>query len=93
MSFKPLADNVLIQVSDAENESKYGIVMPGEKEKPNKGVVVAIGSGTLVKDGTKFPIEAAEGDIVLFRKGEGTEVDIDGVDHIIVREYDILGIL
>lgn len=94
MSFKPLADNVLIRVAGKESTTSLGVIrLDSSKEKPTRGEVVAVGSGTLVKDGTKYPIEVSEGDQVLFKEGAGVDVDIDGVSHLVVREYDILGII
>ena len=95
MSFKPLADNVLIKVAQAEEKSALGIYVPDSaQEKPNNGEVIAVGSGTLVKDGTRYPVEVKEGDKVVFRKNnEGIQVDIDDEDHLVLREYDIIGIM
>jgi len=94
MNFKPLADNVLVKVAGAETKTESGIIIPaGSEEKPNYGDVVAVGSGTLIKDGTKFPIEVKVGDKVLFKKGSGVAIDADGEDYVVVREYEILGVL
>ena len=83
MGFKPLAENVLIRIAEVEKTSDHGIIMPNsKKEKPNYGEVLAVGSGTLVKDGTKFPIEVEVGDNVLFKKDAGVPVDVDGVEHL-----------
>jgi len=65
----------------------------GSTEKPNHGEVISVGSGTLLKDGTKVPIEVSEGDKVLFKKDSGVPIDVDGEDYLVVREYEILGIL
>jgi chaperonin GroES len=94
MGFKPLADNVLIKVSDVETKTKSGLFIPGNASaNPTDGVVVAVGSGTLVKDGSKFPIEVEVGQRVLFKENAGVIVNIDGEDHMVLREYDILGVL
>ena len=94
MKFKPLADNVLVKVAEAESKTAAGIIIPtGSEQKPNYGEVLAVGSGTLVKDGTKFPIEVAVGDNVIFRKDAGVKLDIDGEEYLVVREYEILGIV
>lgn len=93
MSFKPLADNVQIKVAEAESKTSTGIYIPGDAKEKNYGTVIAVGSGTLVKDGTKFPIEVKEGDTVLFRDNAGVKIEIDGESFLIIREFDILGIL
>ena len=94
MSFKPLADNVLIKVAAAETKSASGFILPeNQKKKQTTGEVIAIGSGTLVKDGTRFPIEVEVGQTVLFGEDAGIKLDIDGEDFLVMREYDILGIL
>ena len=94
MDFKPLADNVLVKVATSDETTDTGIILPGSaQQKKNYGVAVAIGSGTLVKDGTKFPIDVEVGDAVLFRDDAGVKVNLDGEEYLVVREYDILGII
>lgn len=94
MNFKPLADNVFVKVSEAESTTASGLIMPtGSQKKPNYGEVLAVGSGTLIKDGTRIPIEVKVGEKVLFKKGAGVPMESDGEDYIVIREYDILGIV
>jgi len=94
MSFKPLSDNVLVKISEQEKTSEHGIILPGaSKEKPNQGEVVAVGGGILLHDGTRVALEVKLGDVVVFRKGAGMSVDIEGASHIILRESDIFAVL
>ena len=86
---KPLSDRVLIRVSEAETTTVSGIIIPDNaKEKPQKGIVVAVGKGT--KDN---PTNVKEGDIVLYGKYAGTELKHEGEDYLIMRESDILAII
>ena len=94
MAIQPLGDRVLIKRLEAEEKTKGGIVLPDTaKEKPMEGKVVAIGHGKILENGTKVTPEVKAGDRVLFGKYAGTEVKIDGDEHLILREEDILGIL
>jgi len=95
MRIKPLGDRVLVKrVEEAESKTKGGIIIPDTaKEKPQEGRVIAVGTGKVLEDGRKVPLEVKEGDRVLFGKYAGTEVKIEGEEHLILREDDILGII
>lgn len=89
VNIKPLADRVVVEPAQAENKTASGIIIPDTaKEKPQKGTVVAVGSGK--KD---EPLTVKVGDVVLYGKYAGTEINIDGKDYLIMRESDILAIL
>ncbi len=94
MKFRPLHDRVLVKRLDAEEKNAGGIIIPDTaKEKPMQGEVVAAGSGVRGDDGKLVALDVKAGDRVLFGKWSGTEVKIDGVDLLIMKESDILGIL
>lgn len=94
MKVKPLHDRVLIKRIEEEEKTKGGIIIPDTaKEKPIQGEVIAVGKGKLTDDGKVIPLEVKEGDKVLFGKYAGTEVKIDGEEHLIMREEDILAIV
>ena len=93
MKFRPLHDRVLIEVLDSEEKTAGGIIIPdAAKEKPQEGTVVAIGSGRILDNGQKVPLEVKVGDNVLYSKYGGTEVKIENDDFIILQERDILAI-
>jgi len=93
MKFRPLHDRVLIEISDGEEKTSGGIIIPDTaKEKPQEGEVVAVGSGARTEDGKITPMDVKVGDIVLFGKWSGTEVKIDGKEYSIMKESDIMGI-
>jgi chaperonin GroES len=92
--FRPLGDRVLVKRIKEEERTKGGIVIPDTaKEKPQEGKVVAVGKGKYGDDGKLIPIEVKAGDKILFGKYSGNEVKLDGEEHTIMREEDILGIL
>jgi chaperonin GroES len=94
MKIKPLGDRVLVLRIDEEEKTSGGIIIPDTaKEKPQEGKVVAVGPGKLDEDGKKISMEVKKGDRILFGKYSGNEISIDGVEHLIMREDDILGIL
>lgn len=94
MAVQPLDDRVLIKPLEAELTTAGGIVLPDTaKEKPQRGKVVATGPGKLLDSGARASLTISEGDVVLFGKYAGTEIKIDGVEHQIMRESEILGIL
>jgi len=91
---KPLNDRVLVKRLESEEKTAGGLFIPdAAKEKPSKGEVVACGPGKLTKDGDRTPLEVKVGDVVLFTKYAGTEIKVNGADHIIMREDDILAVL
>lgn len=92
MKFKPLFNNILVERIDEDNKTKGGIIIPDTaKEKPSRGRVLAAGPGAVLENGTKQPMTLKAGDIVLFSKWGGTEIKLDGEDHIIMKETDVLG--
>jgi chaperonin GroES len=94
MRFRPLHDRVVVTRIDAEDKSAGGIIIPDTaKEKPTKGEVIAVGPGGRDESGKLIPIDLKEGDRVLFGKWSGTEVKIDGVEFLIMKESDIMGVL
>jgi chaperonin GroES len=94
MKVKPLADRVLIKPSEAEEVKKGGIIIPDTaKEKPQQGEVMEVGPGRVTDDGNKIAMEVKKGDKVLYGKYSGTEVTVDDVEYLVVRESDILAIV
>ena len=94
MKIRPLQDRIIVKRIDEEEKTKGGIIIPDTaKEKPMEGEVIAVGSGKVLENGTKQAPEVKKGDRVLFGKYSGNEVKIDGVEHLIMREDDILGII
>ncbi len=91
---KPLGERVVIEVAESDVKTASGIVLPDTaKEKPQKGTVVAVGSGKLLENGTRAAMEVKAGDNVLFSKYSGTEVKEGEKEYLVVRESDILAIL
>ncbi len=94
MKIIPLQDRVLVKRLEEEDKTKGGIIIPDTaKEKPVEGKVIAAGKGRIKEDGTVIPLEVKAGDKVLFSKYAGTEIKIEGEEHLIMREDDILGII
>jgi chaperonin GroES len=94
MKVRPLHDKVLIEILDTEEKTKGGIIIPDTaKEKPQEGKVVAVGTGRILEDGTKKPLDVKKGDKVLFNKYGAIEISIEGEDYLILREEDILAIV
>jgi len=94
MKIKPLHDRVLVLREDEEKKSAGGIIIPDTaKEKPQRGKVVAVGSGKIDKDGKRIPLEVKVGDRILFGKYAGTEIKLNNVEHVFMREDDILSVL
>ena len=94
MSFRPLHDRVLIQPLEQDSKTKGGIIIPDTaKEKPLEGKVVSVGNGKVLEDGKVRPLDIKAGDTILFGKYAGTEIKIDGEDHLILREEDVLGVI
>lgn len=91
---QPLGDRILLKPLEAEEKTKGGIILPDTaKEKPQEGKVIAVGKGKVLESGKTEPVEVKVGDKVLYGKYSGTEIKIEGEDHLIVREEDILAIL
>jgi chaperonin GroES len=94
MKIRPLQDRLLVKRIDEEETTKGGIIIPDTaKEKPSEGKVVAAGKGKVGDDGKVTPLDVKKGDRVLFSKYAGTEVNVEGVEHIIIREDDVLGVV
>ncbi len=94
MKIKPLNDRVLVLRTEQEKKTTGGIIIPDTaKEKPQEGKVISAGTGKIDEHGKRIPLEVKAGDRVLFSKYSGTEIKIDGVEHLFLREEDILGVL
>ena len=94
MKFRPLHDRVVVKRLDGEEKTKGGIIIPDTaKEKPQEGEVVAVGPGGRDEAGKLIPIDLKKGDKVMFGKWSGTEVKIDGVELLIMKESDIMGVV
>jgi chaperonin GroES len=94
MKIRPLQDRIIVKRIEEEEKTKGGIIIPDTaKEKPMEGKVIAVGKGKVMEDGKLHPVDVKAGDRVLFGKYAGTEVKIDGEEHLIMREDDILGVI
>jgi chaperonin GroES len=94
MKFRPLHDRVVIERIDAETKTAGGVIIPDTaQEKPQQGKVVAVGPGGRDESGKLIPMDIKVGNRILFGKWSGTEVKIDGVDYLIMKESDIMGVL
>jgi chaperonin GroES len=94
MKIKPLNDRVLVLRVEEEQKSAGGIIIPDTaKEKPQEGKVVATGPGKMGDDGKRVPLEVKVGDRILFSKYAGSEIKVDDVEHIFMKEEDILGVI
>ncbi len=94
MKVQPLHDRILLKRVEAKQEKRGGIIIPDTaKEKPMEGKVIAVGAGRVEKDGKRIPLEVKVGDRVLVGKYSGTEIKIDDVEHVILREDEVLGII
>ncbi|NBV83997.1 co-chaperone GroES [bacterium] len=93
INYAPLGDRVIVEPQSAEQTTKFGIVLPDTaQEKPQSGVVIAVGPGRVTDDGKQLPVNVKEGDVVIFAKYGGTELKVDGTGYLIVRESDILAV-
>ncbi|MGD8647972.1 MAG: co-chaperone GroES [Desulfobacterales bacterium] len=94
MKIRPLNDRVLVIREEKEQKSAGGIIIPDTaKEKPQRGKVVVAGPGKMGEDGKRVPLEVKEGDRILFAKYAGTDIKLDGVEHVFMKEDDILSIV
>jgi len=94
MAIQPLGDRVIVKALESEERTKGGIVLPDTaKEKPQKGEIIAIGSGRLLEDGTMKSLEVKVGDKIIFGRYSGTEIKVKDEEYLILREEDILAIL
>ncbi len=93
MKVRPLQDRILVHRIEEEETSAGGIIIPDSaKEKPSEGKVIAVGNGKVKEDGNVQPLDVKKGDRILFSKYAGTEINVDGEEHIIIREDDVLGV-
>jgi chaperonin GroES len=94
MKIRPLHDRILVKRIDEENQTKGGIIIPDTaKEKPQEGRVIAVGTGKVLEDGNVRALDVKAGDKILFGKYSGNEITIEGEEHVILREEDVLAIL
>ena len=94
MKVRPLHDRLIVKRIDEDEKTKGGIIIPDTaKEKPQEGKVIAVGPGKVNEDGKVTPLDVKSGDRVLFSKYAGTEIQLEGVEHLIIREDDVLGVL
>jgi chaperonin GroES len=94
MGYRPLGDRILVKPKESEEKTASGIVLPDTaKEKPQEGEVIAVGPGAKDDEGKRIPMDIKVGDKVLYSKYSGTEVKINGKEHLIIRESDILAII
>jgi len=94
MKIRPLQDRILVKRIEEEQKTEGGIIIPDTaKEKPMEGKVVAVGKGKVSEDGKLMPLDLKKGDRILFSKYAGTEVKIEGEEHLIMREDDVLGVI
>ena len=94
VSIKPLEDRIVVQAVEAETTTASGLVIPDTaKEKPQEGEVKAIGPGRIDDNGNRVPLDVKVGDKVIYGKWSGTEVKLDGKDHVILKEEDLFGIV
>ena len=94
VKIRPLHDRIIVKRLEEEEKTKGGIIIPDTaKEKPVEGKVIAVGDGRIREDGSKLPLEIKKGDRVLFAKYGGTEIKIDGEEHLMMKEDDILAVI
>ncbi len=94
MNFRPLQDRILVERVEETEKTKGGIIIPDTaKEKPAEGKIIAVGNGRVGEDGKLIPMDLKVGDTVLFSKYGGTEVKFDGVEYLIMRQDDVLGVV
>ena len=95
MNIRPLQDRIIVERVEEESKTAGGIIIPDtvSKEKPQEGKIIAAGKGKVTPEGKVLPLDVKEGDRVLFGKYAGSEVKIDGIDYLVMREDDILGVV
>jgi chaperonin GroES len=94
MKIRPLQDRVIVKRLEEEEKTKGGIIIPDTaKEKPQEGKVIAVGKGKVTEEGKLISLDVKPGDRILFGKYSGTEIKIEGEEHLIMREEDILGVI
>lgn len=94
MKFRPLHDRVLVRRLEAQETTKGGIIIPDTaKDKPQEGVVMAVGTGHMAEDGKVTPLAVKENDHIVFNKWSGTDITVDGEELLVMKESDIMGII
>jgi len=94
IKISPLGDRVLVKPSTEASQEKSGLIIPNSaQEKPQYGVVVSVGPGQRMKNGTLVPLDIKVGDKILYGKYAGTQIDLDGIEHMIINQDEILGVL
>ena len=94
MNVRPLQDRILVRRVEEAEKTRGGIIIPDSaKERPLEGKVIAVGNGKVLEDGKVRPLDIKAGDTILFSKYAGTEIKIEGEDHLILREEDVLGVI
>ena len=94
MKLRPLHDRILVRRIEVEAKTKGGLIIPDTaKEKPQEGMVIAVGKGRVNEDGKLRPLDVHKGDRVLFTKYSGTEIQVVGDEHLVIREDDVLAVL
>ena len=94
MKVTPLSDRIVVRRIEAEETTTGGIIIPeSAKERPLQGEVIAIGNGKRLEDGSVTPLDVKAGDRILFGKYAGTEIKVDGIEHLILREDEVLGVV
>jgi chaperonin GroES len=94
MKIRPLQDRIVVRRVQEEEKTKGGIIIPDSaKEKPIEGEVIAVGNGKVLDDGKLQALDVKKGDRILFGKYAGTEIKIDGIEHLILREEEVLGVI
>jgi chaperonin GroES len=94
MKVRPLQDRLLVRRVEEQEKTKGGIIIPDSaKERPLEGEVISVGNGKRLEDGTLVPLDVKKGDRILFGKYSGTEIKVDGVEHLILREEEVLGVI
>jgi chaperonin GroES len=94
MKIRPLQDRILVKRLEEEETTKGGIIIPDTaKEKPSEGLVIAVGKGKVLENGTQVPLDVKKDDRILFGKYAGTEIKLDGEEYLIMREDDVLGVI
>ena len=94
MKVRPLQDRLLVRRVEEQEKTRGGIIIPDSaKERPLEGEVIAVGNGKRLEDGKLVPLDVKKGDRILFGKYSGTEIKVDGVEHLILREEEVLGVI
>jgi len=94
MKIRPLQDRILVKRLEEKETTKGGIIIPDTaKEKPSEGLVIAVGKGKVLEDGTKLPLDVKKKDRILFGKYSGSDIKIEGEEYLVMREDDVLGVI